>query len=147
MSRATVRAMKRDTAERLAATQVEGLTVDDARKVIAVFLRELARCPVCDGSGSFVFGRDVVVETTEDDGRRGRAEQYVAAGTAGSCPCCGSRDPEASGKGDPEWVAWHCVQGERDETCRRDSKEHEERRNGHAACGWRVLLPADTPES
>jgi hypothetical protein len=135
--------MKRDIAERLAATAVDGVTVDQARTIIETFLTQIARCPVCDGSGRIVYGREMVIETRAGDfnaavldgGRR------IPKGTAGSCPRCGSSEPEENGKGDPEWVAWHCAKGDGDEFCRSDRTGDDGRRVGHAECGFQVMFP------
>ncbi len=134
--------MKRDIAERLASTVVDGVAFADAQQIIATFLTQLARCPVCDGSGTFAFGRDVTMTVSDRHLGKNMSGQ-VTAGTMGLCPRCGSDDENASGKGDPDYVAWHCYHGDRDSECRfsREESGHKERRNGHSKCGWRIFLP------
>jgi hypothetical protein len=127
--------MKQDIAERFAATAIEGITVEQARQIIGEFLTQIVRCPVCDGSGEIQFGRDVVLPVRGDYGRS-ESEQYFPAGTVGKCPRCGGGDEDGGGRFDPEYVAWHCVQGSDDRECCRQ-KGH----NGHADCGWRITLP------
>jgi hypothetical protein len=114
-----------------------------ADALIDAYLRELARCPVCDGSGRTTFGRDTTVGPmmTGAGSPASQDRRYVPAGTEASCPRCGGDDPLTSGVGDPEFVAWHCVVGERDSLCQGDRKQHEERRSVHADCGWRIVLP------
>lgn len=127
-------AMKQEIAARLAATAVDGITVDQARAIIRAFLVELARCPLCDGSGRYVFRRAVT------NGKRATHDSVlVPAGTSGSCPVCGSEDEEPVG--DPEYVGWHCLRGEADQHCRHYQSDATERRNGHSACGYRIMLP------
>ncbi len=137
--------MKRDTAERVAAAEVEGVTLDQAQSIIHKFLAQIALCPVCDGSGWFIFGRDVRIETKDEHGDP-TDERRIMAGTVGSCPRCGSSDPNESGKGDPDFVTWHCVKGDQDTYCRSDRAGAEDRRNGHADCGFRVMLPYEEAE-
>jgi len=123
--------MKRDMAERMAATAVDGVSVP-AGAVIREFLTQLARCPACDGSGTFTFPKDLEVEVKD---RHGSHEgSYVPSGATSVCPLCMGE------KHDPAFVAWHCVQGRDDRDCRHDWNNAEER-NGHAACGWKVMLP------
>lgn len=138
--------MEREIAERFAATTVEGLTLKNTRAVIQAFVTELARCATCDGSGVITFGRDVQIEGAENHHPAG--DLRILAGTRGSCPRCGSLDRAESGKGDPEFVAWHCTKGDAAFGCRRDrADEHKlERRNEHVKCGWRVLLPYETTD-
>lgn len=131
-------AMKRDIAERFAATAVDGLSLDDARNVVREFLRCLVLCPVCAGSGEFIFGRDV--ELRLDDVYARDQLHRILAGTAGPCPMCRGRE-ENEAVGDPEYVAWHCVQGNGDDRCASDRTQEEDRRQQHQSCGWRVMLP------
>lgn len=66
--------MRREVAERLAATAVDELRVEHAHAVIGAFLTELAGCQVCAGSGEFTFPRAMELELRD---RRG---QPVSAG-------------------------------------------------------------------
>jgi len=132
--------MKREVAERLATIQVEELRVEDAQLVIRTFLREIARCPVCDGSGHLTWARPVHLTKT-DQSRRTYEDQYVAEGTESTCPLCGDRDPAMAAKGDPAHVAWVCRNGDRSEECRRQTGH-----NGHSGCGWMVVLPLESDE-
>jgi hypothetical protein len=134
--------MKRDLAERIAATTVEGVTFDQAREIIGAFLTEIARCPVCDGSGEITFARDVQISTTEPGRASGDGRRYIEKGTVGSCPLCGSTEPSESARGDPEFVAWHCEQGDSNRDCWND-REHPDRRDSHVSCGLRVMLPLE----
>lgn len=138
--------MDRDLALRIAATVDDGITVEQAKRIVGEFLAQLARCPVCDGSGVTTFGQDVEVDVRTHANRRVTdADRFISAGTTGSCPRCGSVDPEASGQGDPAWVAWHCVAGDDDQQCERDRQsDRAEQRDGHTGCGWRLMLPYET---
>jgi len=138
--------MKREIAERIASTAVEKVTVEQARTIIGAFLSELSRCPVCDGSGTITFGRDVFLPVS--DRHPNGSETFIAAGTTGSCPRCGSRDKDLAGKGDPDYVGWHCCRGDGDQECRRWSESDQaENRDNHANCGWRIVLPYSPAEA
>lgn len=135
--------MKRDIAERIAATSVEDFTVEKVRTVIAAFLSELARCPLCNGDQTFTFPRDVWIDTVDNYGRPlGGTGRYIKAGTVASCPLCGDDRDYPRVNGDPEHVAWHCELGESDRQCLSDKDaDKSERREVHAKCGWRIMLP------
>lgn len=131
--------MKRDIAERFAATAVHGLSLDDARRVVGEFLISLARCSTCGGAGEFTFGRDVEIRV-DDPNRSGGERRVIPTGTQAPCPACrGTEKAEAAG--DPDYVAWHCAVGERDGDCRDDRGRHQDRSKPHLECGWRVMLP------
>ena len=135
--------MKREIAERIAATMVEGVTVGQAREIIGSFLTEIARCPVCDGSGEITFARDVQIATTEPGRSPGDGGRFIQQGTTGTCPLCGSIEPNETGRGDPEFVFWYCEKGDSNRNCWIDRDRDGEHRNGHAACGLRVMLPLE----
>jgi hypothetical protein len=132
--RSTVQDVKRDTAERLAATIVPGVSVEDAQAIIQEFLTQLARCPVCDGTGMFTFASDVKIDARDPTGHP-LVDARVDKGTTTSCPCCGGE------KWDPEFVAWHCFRGDRNSDCQHDKNGDKGRREPHANCGYRVMLP------
>jgi hypothetical protein len=131
--------MKRDIAERMAATKIcEDLTVKQAKAVIQEFLAQLAQCPVCDGTGEFIFGRDVEIDTKDHMGRPlGDRERRIEKGTTSSCPRCGGE------KVDPEFVVWHCVHGDREMDCRHYKNGGNGSHKDHAECGHRVMLPLE----
>lgn len=128
--------MKRDIAERLAATKIcDDVTVEQTRAIIREFLTELARCPVCDSSGEFTYRRDVQVQITE---ARGPAHVTVKAGTPAVCPLC------AGSQYDPTYVVWHCKKAETESPCRRDDRCP---REGHEECGDHLILPLEEAQS
>jgi hypothetical protein len=136
--------MKRDTAERFAATAVEGVTLDQARLIIREFLTGLALCSMCGGSGEFTFERAMTFELDDLSAPGRKDERVVPAGTTAPCPRCRGRyDRDAAG--DPEFVGWRCVQGSRAIDCHNERARGDEHRAGHAECGYRVFLPL--PES
>lgn len=138
--------MKREIAERLAATAVEGVTVKDAQTIIETFLTELASCPVCDGSGRTTFVHGVDIAAAEQSGKQ-LGIVNVLPGTEGSCPRCGSYKAEDNGHGDPEFVAWHCAHDKTKSDCRKmQTADQNGERAKHAACGFRVVL-CFTPKS
>lgn len=138
--------MNRDHAERIAATSVEALSVDSARTVIAKFVTELARCPVCDGSGRFTLVRDIELPFVDNLGRPvAEANRIVRAGAEVPCPRCGSMDNGDSGKGDPEHVAWHCTVGDGDDDCRRARRRDGSVAEQHERCGYRLVLELPNP--
>jgi hypothetical protein len=126
-----------EIAEKLAAAEVDGVTVSQAQSIIRAFLSEVARCPVCDGTGSFTFGNEVIVPMKDAQGQSIRSERrFIEAGTTSPCPRC------SDGTGDPDFVAWHCERGDvAHERCERI--RNGERRDGHARCGYRVMLPLE----
>jgi len=130
--------MRRDIAERIAATTVEGVTVEDARTIIGAFLDQLALCAVCGGSGRFTFGRNVAIPMrAKPGGNLPDFERVIEAGTEGPCPRCGSESLDEHAAGDPGYVAWHCTLKASDTAC------HQARRDGggHDDCGPRIVLP------
>ena len=134
--------MERELAERIAATVDNEITVEQARRIIGEFLTQLARCPVCDGTGTITFGRDVEARVTDPTRLSGPHVVYIEAGTPGSCPRCGSRNEEESGRGDPAWVIWHCAVGDSDVECGRErASDKPEKRDRHGECGWRIAVP------
>lgn len=136
----TLSAMKRDIAERFAATAVDRLSLDEARKVVEEFLLSLARCSMCGGSGEFTFGRDVRFQVVDPFRSQAKEERVIPDGTRTPCPACrGSEGNEAPG--DPEFVAWHCLSGDRDDDCHAMKRRADDLGDSHASCGWRIVLP------
>lgn len=127
-----------DTAERLAATEVEGVTKDDAHKIICAFLTEIVDCSACNGTGKVTFNRDVYLPARKGATRT----EPIDAGTEMACPRCGgSEDAEAAGH-DPEYFAWHCIRDVAERECRgaKDGTDEQKHRS-HANCGFRVIIP------
>jgi hypothetical protein len=120
--------MKRETAEKIAAAE-SGVELDKAMAVIKAFRDALVKCPVCDGTGQFTYRAEVKVPVGDFGG--GRKMTDVAIGESGSCPLCGP-----VGKGDPEWVLWHCRDG-----YNKCHSGNQELAKGHEDCGWIVALP------
>ena len=121
------RTMKRETAEKIAAAD-SGIPFADVVKVVKYFIEELGTCPVCEGTHRFTY-RERVQIPVEGMGRNPEL-QFSQEGETGACPLCG---PE--GKGDPEWVIWHC----RDAHNKCNSGN--QAANGHEKCGWILALP------
>lgn len=132
--------MKREMAERMAATEVEGVTVEAAQKVVATFLQMLGTCQVCGGTGLFVCPTGAQVTATFDVDARTRAETvYLVAGPQ-QCPQC--HGVHGSNGGDPEYVRWEClVVGPY--TCSLNNKLGQE----HDRCGLRVMVPWEPQRS
>ena len=125
-------AMRIETAQSLAATAQEGITVTQVKSVIDAFLDAVSRCPTCDRSGVFIFGRNTAIDAAA-------FANEVPAGTRSTCPSCG--DPAShldSTPGDREFFGWHCFRGDSVATChtRREGDDP-----AHVTCGDRVLLP------
>jgi len=120
--------MKRENAEKIAAAESE-VDLAKARAAIKAFLVSVAECPVCEGSAEFKYRGNVKVPVR---GMRNSAEmEDVAVGESGSCPNCG---PE--GKGDPDWVIWHCLDGY--SRCQPGTANQSV---DHEKCGWIIALP------
>lgn len=134
--------MNRDVAERIARTAVDvaELSLEHVHTIIATYLTEVARCPVCDGAGAITAGRDIHVHLADRGGAAASESTYVPAGTSMSCPRCGGDQPDASAH-DPEHVGWYCS-GVDYRACRAGRPGDEK---DHSACGWRIMLP--TPEA
>jgi hypothetical protein len=124
--------MKMETAHSLAATAQEGITVTQVKGVVDAFLDAVSRCPVCDRSGVFTFGRNTALDLDS-------FPKDVPAGTTSTCPACG--DPRSSldeTPGDREFFGWHCFRGESVDTCHTRRADDDV---AHVMCGDRVLLP------
>ncbi len=124
-------AMKIETAHSLAATAQEGMSVTQVKNVIDAFVDAISRCPVCDRSGVFIFGRNTAVDLPG-------VPKEIPAGTRSTCPSCG--DPASqldTTPGDREFFGWHCFRGDSVATChsRREGDDP-----AHVMCGDRVLL-------
>lgn len=140
----TVRPMKTDTAIRFAASAENGVTVAQTQHIVAEYLKYVARCPVCENEGRFTFGRDVNMRMRDTyKPNEALSERTVVAGTEAPCPRCGGPDEDGTVRGDPNHVAWHCLQGDTDTNCRFDRNGDLRRREGHEGCGWRIILPLD----
>jgi len=125
-------AMRIETAQSLAATAQEGITVTQVKNVVDAFLDAVSRCPTCDRSGIFIFARNTAIDAPA-------FPNEIPAGTRSTCPSCG--DPAnhvETTPGDREFFGWHCFRGDSVATCheRRESDDP-----GHVTCGDRVLLP------
>jgi len=123
--------MKIETAHSLAATAQEGITVTQVKNVIDAFVDAISRCPICDRSGVFTFGRNTAVDVSG-------IPREIPAGTTSTCPSCG--DPASqidTTPGDREFFGWHCFRGDSVATChsRREGDDP-----AHVMCGDRVLL-------
>jgi hypothetical protein len=123
--------MNRDTAVTLAAAAGHA-TEGDVNMILNTFLVSVARCNVCDDTGTVTFHRETSV-----------AQSKVEAGTHIACPNCGgASEGEKAIPGDPDFFGWHCFRGDSVATCR-------SRREGddaaHVMCGLRVLLPLPPP--
>ena len=125
----------------MATADVENVTLDQARRIIHEFLVQAARCPVCEGTGTFTFTHDTVVQ--EDHGHGKPPTMTVKAGSVISCPRCGGAG-ETLGR-DLRHVVWHCLSEEAVQYCQ-DNRDEERRRAAHRGCGWRLVLPIE-PES
>ena len=70
-SSATVLGVKRDAAERIAATHGRDVSHEDAQNVINMFLRKLAECPACEDSGLVSYHRGARIAGEGADGGPG----------------------------------------------------------------------------
>ena len=129
--------MNVDMAQRLAATAVDGVTVDDAKAIIRSFIVELLRCPVCNDTGSFTYQYEASVHLVEQRGGSPR-ERRIPEGTIATCPRCGGIDSQNTPRGDPEFVLWHCLGPDHERRCSADMPGESER---HVRCGYRVMIP------
>jgi hypothetical protein len=124
--------MKQDTAERLAATAVKGLSVEDAKAVIQAFLSHIKLCLVCDGTGEFTFSSEIEIATMNDPAQL--EDRRIAAGTIVKCPKCGGEGT------DPEFVSWSCRHGDRSYDCRHYKDGGSGSNKDHVDCGYRITL-------
>lgn len=131
--------MNVEDAAKLAALADEHVTATQARRVIAEFLHNVGRCPVCDDKGEIEYGPHATVMVPDARHPGELIEQPAIPGTTLRCPRCGGFD-NGSPRGDPETKAWHCMHGEADLTCRRG-----EGVDGHGACEYRLVLPDVLP--
>jgi hypothetical protein len=130
--------VEREEAVWLAAAEVEGVSVEQARDVVAKFLAQVVQCSVCNGTGTFTFLRDF--KTAKTHGKR-LGDRTILAGTTVQCPLC------VGERLDPRYIGWHCVREHGYERCAADSRSED-----HPGCGLRVMLPlpnhpAAEPES
>jgi hypothetical protein len=130
----TVRAMKPETAVRLASTTTDSVGVEDAKAIVREFLAQIGRCSACDDVGVLVVGRQASIEVR---GPGPTSHKLSVGEVIDPCPRCGGK-----GSHDPDFVAWHCYVYDNVDTCRA-IKENEaaEKYPQHARCGYRVLLP------
>jgi hypothetical protein len=131
-------------AERFAASKFEGVTVDQVRGVIREFLAHLAVCPVCNGTGEITFARSVELRVEELPGVGRARERYVEAGSVATCPACVGDDEPGAARYDAEHVAWHCTKGDGERECEK-AQTDEKGRAEHADCGYRIMLPTESP--
>jgi hypothetical protein len=129
--------MDRQTSERFAAAS-EGLRTATATAVINEFLRQLARCPTCEGSGQVEFATSMEFRVGEHG--RGNALQYqfIPAGTVGDCPRCGGAD--GFDGWDPAHVAWRCLCEMTKQQCVESRRSEGSRAADHARCGYRITI-------
>ena len=123
--------VKRDAAERIAATHGRDVSHEDAQNVINMFLRKLAECPACEDSGLVSYHRGARIAGEGADGGPGFVTVDADAAPQ-TCPLCGG------GHGDSEWVWWHCRRLPH-ESCAPDAPASESR--GHEHCGWHLVIP------
>jgi hypothetical protein len=146
MNRSTFATMKREMAERLAATALDGregakhVTVEQVRIIVSEYLKQLVRCPACDDEGTISF-REIDLQVKEH-GHTMTQNRYVEEGTIGPCPMCGGLDRDHSPRHDREWVRWLCVDGWNEVDCRQNRRNQDQ---AHAGCGYRIMLPLDGP--
>jgi len=134
--------VKRDIAERIAATAVKGVSLDDVQLILSEYLTQLATCSMCGGEGRFTCGRKTELILLNEAGDRCE-QRFIKQGTTGPCPQCGGPVTADGGGTDPDYVAWHCTEGSDDASCH--SCQHGDRnaKRAHAKCGFRVMLPFD----
>lgn len=139
--------VKREIAEKIAAAEVEGVTVAQVRAILQQYLSALTTCSVCGGTGSLDFPQKVQMDNLRD--RNGDAlyvdHRVIAAGTTCSCFRCGPGfDGQIGSPGhDPEHVVWHCTEGATDYQCRHSQRGDQIAQTTHAKCGYRIMLPLD----
>ena len=117
---------------RLAAAQADELSLQDAQKVVGEFLRPLAECPACEDSSEVIYRRGT--ELTGRGPHRDDEKVTLEPGESGPCPLC-----RGAGRGDPEWVEWHCASSQVYAECGPDKPGREG--DDHTACGWRLVIP------
>lgn len=122
--------MERRVAERFAATAASGLTVEDARRVVAEFLRTLGACSACDDDGQLRFVHAVRLPIDDANGTS-QGLGWTRPGTNAPCPRC-------SQEGDPDHVRWICLCDEGRMACTAARESGDQR---HEACGLRLVLP------
>lgn len=126
--------MKPEIAARLAGSLVAEIGTEQVQIIIDEYLLQLTRCPACDGTGTFVYQRDVSVPI---DPRPGDSPKAIArVGATGDCPRCGG-----SGR-DPDWVVWHCFAGSDERQCKYESAR-EPMSERHVDCGLRLTMRVD----
>ena len=123
--------MRIETAQSLAATAQEGITVTQVKNIVDAFLDAVSRCPTCDRSGVFIFARNTAIDAPA-------FPNEIPAGTRSTCPSCGDPANQVdTTPGDREFFGWHCFRGDSVATChsRREGDDP-----AHVMCGDRVLL-------
>jgi len=143
--------MKREIAERLAASCVDGVSIADAVKVINAFVSEIAKCSVCDGQGTVKVARGAHFKLAGVGAGFDQPPEgsYIEAGNVISCPRCGSRHfAEEALKHDPDWVGWRCYLGFSESACRAERENEASDKvwtqRPHAKCGYQVMLPLES---
>lgn len=134
--------VKRDVAERFAATAVKGVSLDDVRLILAEHLTQLATWSMCGGEGRFTCGRRTELALLNESGDR-HERWFIEQGTLGPCPKCGGPVTANGGGADPDYVAWHYTEGPADASCHNCQHGDANAKKAHAKCGYRVMLPFD----
>ena len=94
---ATVLHVKRDAAERIAATHGRNVSHEDAQNVINQFLRKLAECPACEDSGLVILSPRCTGRRN-GVGRRAPGSVSIDADAAPqTCPLCGGGHGDSDG--------------------------------------------------
>jgi hypothetical protein len=57
--------------------------------------------------------------------------------------CGGGSDADETGGGDPDYVAWHCTEGDGHYQCHNSQRGDAIGQQAHSKCGYRVMLPLD----
>lgn len=113
------------------------MPINQAKALIDEYLRRLAECSVCDGSGRFSFPLGMELDHLLDRSGNEIRNPYVRAGTPGTCPGCGGKQH------DPEFFAWHCFNESKLDRCDNNRDQVTALREEHATCGYRLMILLD----
>ena len=130
--------MDHETALRFASSLSDDVKASDIEDALAEYFKWLSTCSVCNGTGSFTYGREYKFRTST-----GMVAEYdsLEVGDTGPCPkCVGTEATDNSSPGDPDWVVWHCVDGDSDHNCQLRGEDGRPFAQ-HEQCGYRLLLP------
>lgn len=130
--------MRREIAERLAASKVPGIDVEQVRLILDEFFSQLAVCSVCGGSGVFTYDRRTTVTVATGNG--GTEPRSIPKGMKLPCPRCVM---SGSPRTDPDFVAWVCLDDQTSLSCRNEPRNLEPEPD-HSHCGLRLFLPFDS---